>query len=98
MLIAGSSAGSRDHAPTVLSGAGELLVHGVSVMPGKPTLLAAVGRTPVVGVPGFPVSAMVAFREFARPMLYQLQGLRAPEQETVAAVLRSEERRGGKEV
>jgi putative molybdopterin biosynthesis protein len=87
LLIAGSSAGSRDHAPTVLSGAGELLVHGVSVMPGKPTLLAAVGRTPVVGVPGFPVSAMVAFREFARPMLYQLQGLRAPEQETVAAVL-----------
>ena len=87
LLIAGSSAGSRDHAPTVLSGAGELLVHGVSVMPGKPTLLAAVDGCPVVGVPGFPVSAMVAFREFARPMLYHLQGLRAPEQETVAAVL-----------
>ena len=87
LLIAGSSAGSRDHAPTVLSEAGELLVHGVSVMPGKPTLLAAVGGTPVVGVPGFPVSAMVAFREFVRPMLYQLQGLRAPEQESVAAVL-----------
>jgi molybdenum cofactor synthesis domain-containing protein len=87
LLIAGSSAGSRDHAPTVLSGAGELLVHGVSVMPGKPTLLAAVDGCPVVGVPGFPVSAMVAFREFARPMLYQLQGLLAPEQETVPAVL-----------
>src|SRR5271157_2056156 len=40
LLIAGSSAGSRDHAPTVLSEAGELVVHGVSVMPGKPTLLA----------------------------------------------------------
>jgi putative molybdopterin biosynthesis protein len=87
LLIAGSSAGSRDHAPTVLSEGGELLVHGVSVMPGKPTLLAAIGGTPVVGVPGFPISAMVAFREFVRPMLYQLQRLRAPEQETVAAVL-----------
>ena len=87
LLIAGSSAGSRDHAPTVLSEGGELLVHGVSVMPGKPTLLAAIGGTPVVGVPGFPVSAMVAFREFVRPMLYQLQGLRAPEHETVPAVL-----------
>ena len=87
LLIAGSSAGSRDHAPTVLSEAGELLVHGVSVMPGKPTLLASIDGTPVVGVPGFPVSAMVAFREFARPMLYQLQGLRAPEQETVPAAL-----------
>jgi len=87
LLIAGSSAGSRDHAPTVLSDAGELLVHGVSVMPGKPTLLAAIDGTPVIGVPGFPVSAMVAFREFARPMLYHLQGLRAPEQETIPAVL-----------
>jgi len=87
LLIAGSSAGSRDYAPTVLSEAGELLVHGVSVMPGKPTLLAAIDGTPVVGVPGFPVSAMVAFREFARPMLYHLQGLQAAEQETVPAVL-----------
>ena len=78
LLIAGSSAGSRDHAPTVLSEGGELLVHGVSVMPGKPTLLAAVDATPVVGVPGFPVSAMVAFREFVRPILYQLQGVREP--------------------
>jgi molybdopterin molybdotransferase/putative molybdopterin biosynthesis protein len=87
LLIAGSSAGSRDHAPTVLSEAGELLVHGVSVMPGKPTLLATVNGTPVIGVPGFPISAMVAFREFARPMLYQLQGVQPPEQETVPAVL-----------
>ena len=87
LLIAGSSAGSRDHAPTVLSEAGQLLVHGVSVMPGKPTLLAAVNGIPVIGVPGFPISAMVAFREFARPMLYQLQGLQPPEQETVPAVL-----------
>ena len=87
LLIAGSSAGSRDHAPTVLSEGGELLVHGVSVMPGKPTLLGAIGGTPVVGVPGFPISAMVAFREFVRPMLYQLQGLRTPERETVPAVL-----------
>ena len=71
----------------MLSEAGELLVHGVSVMPGKPTLLAAVEGIPVIGVPGFSVSAMVSFREFAKPILYQLQGVEAPREESIAAVL-----------
>jgi putative molybdopterin biosynthesis protein len=87
LIIAGSSAGSRDHTPTVLSEAGELLVHGVMMMPGKPTLLAAVQGVPVVGVPGFPVSAMIAFREFVRPLLYALQGVQDPGAESVPAVL-----------
>ena len=42
LIIAGSSAGSEDHTPAVLAEMGELLVHGVTVMPGKPTILAAV--------------------------------------------------------
>ena len=87
LIIAGSSAGSRDHTPTVLSGLGELLVHGVTVMPGKPTLLASVEGRPVVGIPGFPVSAVIAFREFVRPLLYRLQGVEEPKPETVSAVI-----------
>jgi len=87
LIIAGSSAGSRDHTPTVLSDLGELLVHGVTVMPGKPTLLAAVEGRPVVGIPGFPVSAVIAFREFVRPLLYRLQGVEEPKPETVSAVI-----------
>lgn len=79
MTIAGSSAGSEDFTPTVLSGLGELLVHGVTVMPGKPTLLAAVHDRPIIGVPGYPVSAFVSFREFVRPLLHQIQGLQPPE-------------------
>jgi putative molybdopterin biosynthesis protein len=57
---------------------GELLVHGITVMPGKPALLAAVNERPVVGIPGYPVSAAVAFREFARPLLFSMQGLVPP--------------------
>jgi molybdenum cofactor synthesis domain-containing protein len=87
LIIAGSSAGSKDHTPAALSESGELLVHGVTVMPGKPTLLAAVKGKPVIGVPGYPVSAAIAFREFVRPLLYRMQGIRAPEPETVEAVL-----------
>jgi len=87
LIIAGSSAGSEDHTPAVLAEMGELLVHGVTVMPGKPTVLAAVNDHPVVGIPGFPVSAAIAFREFVRPMLYRMQGIVQPETETIEAVI-----------
>ena len=83
MLIAGSSAGSEDFTPTLMEELGELLVHGIAVMPGKPALLAAVGGRPVIGIPGYPVSAAVAFREFARPLLFTMQGLTPPEIERV---------------
>ena len=79
MLIAGSSAGSEDFTPALLEGLGELLVHGITVMPGKPALLAEIEGRPVVGIPGYPVSAAVAFREFSRPLLYIMQGLTPPE-------------------
>ena len=87
LIIAGSSAGSEDFTPAALAQLGELLVHGVTVMPGKPTLLAAVEDRPVVGVPGYPVSAVVSFREFVRPLLYQLQGLQASEPERIEAAV-----------
>ncbi len=83
LTIAGSSAGSEDFTPAALTEMGQLLVHGITVMPGKPTLLAAVGDRPVVGIPGYPVSAVVSFREFVRPLLYQMQGLPAPQPEKV---------------
>jgi molybdenum cofactor synthesis domain-containing protein len=83
MLIAGSSAGSEDFTPALLEELGELLVHGITVMPGKPTLLAAVMGKPVIGIPGYPVSAAVAFREFARPLLFIMQGLAPPEHDRV---------------
>jgi hypothetical protein len=50
MLIAGSSAGSEDFTPALMEELGELRVHGITVMPGKPALLAAVDGRPVVGI------------------------------------------------
>jgi putative molybdopterin biosynthesis protein len=83
MLIAGSSAGSEDFTPALLEEIGELLVHGITVMPGKPALLAVVAGRPVVGIPGYPVSAAVAFGEFARPLIFIMQGLAPPEYDRV---------------
>jgi molybdenum cofactor synthesis domain-containing protein len=87
LTIAGSSAGSEDFTPAMLSGLGELLVHGVTIMPGKPTLLAAIRDRPVIGIPGYPVSAVVSFREFVRPLLYQIQGLQPPDPDTTEAFM-----------
>lgn len=87
LTIAGSSAGSEDYTPSALAALGELLVHGVTVMPGKPTLLSDIRNRPVVGIPGYPVSAVVSFREFVRPLLYHMQGLQPPDPEKVEASL-----------
>ena len=84
LMIAGSSAGSRDYTSAILSDIGDVLVHGVAMMPGKPTILGAVNGKPVIGIPGYPVSAILAFEQFAKPLLLSLQGMPAPKTHTIA--------------
>jgi len=79
MLIAGSSAGSEDYSSRVVEQVGQLLVHGVAVRPGHPVILGLVesGRktTPIVGVPGYPVSAALTAEIFVQPVLRYWLGL-----------------------
>jgi putative molybdopterin biosynthesis protein len=84
---AGSSAGRDDFAPVIIGELGELLAHGVDLMPGKPMSLGRIGGTPVLGVPGYPVSAWVVCREFLRPLLFRLQGLCEPQRVEVTAMM-----------
>ena len=72
-LIAGSSAGEHDFTAEVIDDEGDLLVHGIEVMPGKPAVLGVVAGKPVIGVPGYPVSAIVVAREILQPALQRLQ-------------------------
>ncbi len=81
LAIAGSSAGEKDYTAQVIEDIGELLVHGVTIMPGKPTILGCVKGKPVIGIPGYPVSAYISFNEFARPFLYRLQGSITPKKQ-----------------
>ena len=69
LTVGGSSAGSEDHAKRVVAELGEVLVHGVTMMPGKPLLVGDVAGKPVFGIPGYPVSAIIAFEQFVRPLL-----------------------------
>jgi molybdenum cofactor synthesis domain-containing protein len=74
LLVAGSSRGRADHTAAVLEHHGELVAHGVALRPAHPVALGVVNGTPVIGVPGYPVSAAVAFDRFARPLLELLLG------------------------
>ena len=87
LIIAGSSAGKRDFTALTIEDIGELLVHGVTIMPGKPTVLGAIKDKPVIGIPGYPVSAYISFQEFARPFLYRLQGLAGPKRDSAVVAL-----------
>jgi len=76
VLSGGSSVGTLDLAVEVLQTfpATEILGHGVSIRPGKPTLLADLGGKPFLGLPGHPVSALVIFHFFGKPILKILSG------------------------
>lgn len=87
LVNAGSSAGTEDYTSAIVAERGTVLVHGVTMMPGKPTVLGVAGGKPVVGIPGYPVSAIMAFEQFVRPLLYRLQGIPAPAFTEVDATL-----------
>jgi len=99
LLSGGTSKGAGDLAASVLGrlpGA-RVVVHGVALRPGKPLLLAVVGRTPLAVLPGFPTSAVFTFHEFVAPVVRRMAGLpERPPGETVAARLavRHRSRRG----
>ena len=86
-IIAGSSAGEHDLTADVVADAGELWAHGIDVMPGKPAVLGGVADKPVIGVPGYPVSAIVIAREILRPALEKFLGAAAPSYPSVHAVV-----------
>lgn len=71
MLIinAGSSAGSKDYTVDIIREIGEVIIHGVALKPGKPTILGKVDNKSVIGIPGYPVSAYFAFKTFVQPLL-----------------------------
>ncbi len=75
LTIGGSSAGAKDLAKMVFSSLGDILVHGVTIMPGKPILISKVNDKPVFGIPGYQVSAIIAFEQFVGPLIRHWQGL-----------------------
>lgn len=87
VVNAGSSAGTEDYTVHILREIGEVLVHGVAIKPGKPVILSIVEGKPVIGLPGYPVSAYIDFENFVRPAMDMMSGERHSAGHTVEAVL-----------
>jgi putative molybdopterin biosynthesis protein len=87
IINAGSSAGREDFTVHVLRELGQVLVHGVAIKPGKPVILAMVQGKPVIGLPGYPVSAYVGFVNFVSPVLSLLADLPEESQSVVNAIM-----------
>lgn len=77
LISGGSSVGARDYTVQALSSQKDarILFHGVSISPGKPTIVGTAGGKPVFGLPGNAVSAMVVFLILVRPAIEQIGGL-----------------------
>jgi putative molybdopterin biosynthesis protein len=87
VINAGSSAGREDFTVDVIAELGEVFVHGVSIKPGKPIILGIVKGKPVIGIPGYPVSAALTFNLFVKPLIYGLRGLTLPQQDMLTSKL-----------
>lgn len=87
LVNAGSSAGTEDYTVHILREIGEVLIHGVAIKPGKPVILARVNNKPVIGLPGYPVSAYIDFVNFVNPVLGLYTGERQGESQRAEAVI-----------
>ena len=87
IINAGSSAGDKDFTYMVLEDLGEVFIHGVATRPGKPTILGKAMGKPVVGLPGYPVSAYMSLEWFVLPLLYNYFGLPLPVRPRMKVIL-----------
>ncbi len=87
IICAGSSAGTKDYTRDTIAAFGEVLVHGIAAMPGKPSLLGVCRGKLVAGAPGYPVSAVVCFEELLAPLIGWLGRTETPRRRPVQVEL-----------
>jgi molybdopterin molybdotransferase len=85
LISGGSSKDERDMTASVIQEQGDVLVHGIAIAPGKPTIIGQVGGVPVIGLPGHPASAFIVLKVVVRHLLDRMTG----EQSAGPAVLKS---------
>ena len=87
LINAGSSTGRGDFTKMVIDENGRVLFHGISIMPGRPTLGGEYKGKPVLGLPGYPISAFVAFKLLAEPFLLAMLGQIPSKPPVIKAIL-----------
>ena len=89
LLSGGSSVGVKDAACRIIESMGSLLLHGIAIKPGKPTILGKTGQKPLVGLPGHPVAAYFITKLFVLPLLARLMDRKQEHYTTTAKVTES---------
>jgi molybdopterin molybdotransferase len=87
LLSGGSSKDDRDMTAAVIASKGEILVHGIALAPGKPTIIGKIDGKPVFGLPGHPASAFVVLIAIVRPLLDRMLGQKRPLLRSIPAIL-----------
>ena len=87
LVNAGSSAGSEDYTAGCVEQLGDLVIHGVAIRPGHPIVLGIVQDKPVIGIPGYPVSAVIACELFVQPIIAFRLGRPADPDPTASATM-----------
>lgn len=87
LINAGSSAGREDFTSKVIEELGEVFIHGVAIKPGKPVILGQVNGKPIIGIPGFPVSAYFIMENIVIRLVEAYQGIETRGRRNVKAFL-----------
>ena len=85
LVNAGSSAGREDFTCGIIEELGKVHVHGIAIKPGKPTILGEISGKPVIGIPGYPVSAYVVMENIVKKIVYGFQQRKLEKTKTVEA-------------
>ncbi|MDD2521824.1 MAG: molybdopterin molybdotransferase MoeA [Anaerolineaceae bacterium] len=97
LVSGGTSVGEHDNLPILIEELGKILVHGIAIKPGKPTIIGQIGGKPVFGLPGNPVAAFFMFRALVKPLLYSLANSRIEPMLTEARLTRAISSNHGRE-
>lgn len=87
VINAGSSAGTEDFTSQIIRELGSVIVHGIAIKPGKPAILGKIENKPIVGIPGYPVSAYFVFEAFVKPLIFKTLNIKEPKRITEKATL-----------
>ncbi|KPK27961.1 MAG: LysR family transcriptional regulator [Desulfobacterales bacterium SG8_35_2] len=87
IVNAGASAGSKDHTAGVIAELGAIVLHGVNIRPGKPVILGIVNKKPVIGLPGYTISAMITLNLFVKNLADSCIGAQSPSVKFLEATL-----------
>lgn len=87
VINAGSSAGREDYTSDIISDLGKVYIHGIAIKPGKPVIMGQVENKPVVGIPGYPVSAYFIMENVVKKIIKAYEGLETQESQMVEATL-----------